>query len=360
MSRKVMIMAGGTGGHVFPGLAVAEMLRAKGWSVVWMGNPDGMEARLVPSRGFEMAWVNFSALRGKGWLRKFMLPFNLLRGFIQAGHHIRFHRPDLVIGFGGYITFPGGMMASLSNVPLLLHEQNAVPGLANKVLSRLADRVLTGFPETFENGEWIGNPVREEICKVVPPRFRFVGRTGPLHILVFGGSLGATALNEVVPKAMAMIPAEHRPQVVHQAGERHLESLLQAYESSGVTAHCVPFIDDMAGAYEWADLVICRSGALTVSELAASGAASLLVPFPLAVDDHQTCNARFLSGQGAAWLIPQSDLDPEKLAKLCLTSREVLHEMAEKAHGLARAEATAEFVAVCEAMVNSTHAGDNV
>ncbi len=342
-----MVMAGGTGGHIFPALAVAEKLQAAGWRVVWLGNPEGMEARLVPQHGFEMVWLKFEALRGKGVGRKLMLPFNLLRGFRQAWKVIRQVRPNVVLGMGGYITFPGGMMAALSGVPLILHEQNSVPGLANKVLAGVADRIVTGFPAVFGKGLWLGNPVRPEICQVAPPAERFAQRTGALRVLVIGGSLGATALNEIVPQGMARLLADELPQIVHQAGEKHLEALKAAYAAAGVPAHCVPFIEDMAGAYEWADLVICRAGALTIAELAAVGVASILVPFPHAVDDHQTMNAKFLVNAGGAFLLPQTELTADAIALIRNYSRPQLLEMAEKARSLAKPDATAEVANLC-------------
>jgi UDP-N-acetylglucosamine--N-acetylmuramyl-(pentapeptide) pyrophosphoryl-undecaprenol N-acetylglucosamine transferase len=298
MTKTLMVMAGGTGGHIMPGLAVAEHLRERGWRIAWMGNPDGMEAKLTAGRGYEMAWVNFTALRGKGLLRKLLLPLNLLRGFSQAWAQLGRIRPDVVLGMGGYISFPGGMMASLRGVPLLLHEQNSVAGLANRVLAGVADRVLTGFPGALKKGQWVGNPVRPEIAALPAPTLRYEQREGPLRILVIGGSLGAQALNAVLPQALALLGEDERPVVAHQAGEKHLAALEALYEAAGVKANCVAFIKDMAGGYDWADLVICRAGALTVAELAAAGVASLLVPFPHAVDDHQTSNARFLSAAG--------------------------------------------------------------
>ena len=345
-------MAGGTGGHVFPGLAVADLLRSRGWRVVWMGNPDGMEARLVPSRGYEMAWVRFGALRGKGLLRKLLLPFNLLSGFAQALQEIRRIRPDVVLGMGGYITFPGGMMAALLGRPLVIHEQNSIAGLANRVLAKVADRVACGFPGALAGGEWVGNPVRAEIAKVAPPAERFAGRDAddraPLRLLVLGGSLGAAAINEIVPKGLALIAEGERPVVVHQAGEKHLATVEANYAAANVRANCVAFIQDMAGAYEWADLVICRAGALTVAELAAAGVASVLVPFPHAVDDHQTANARFLADAGAAILLPQSEMTPAVIGGLCQSPRVQLLAMAEKARALAKPEAAAEVARVCE------------
>ncbi|MCF8197608.1 MAG: undecaprenyldiphospho-muramoylpentapeptide beta-N-acetylglucosaminyltransferase [Sulfuritalea sp.] len=341
-------MAGGTGGHIMPGLAVAEHLREHGWKIAWMGNPDGMEAKLTAGRGYEMAWVRFSALRGKGVLRKLLLPVNLLRGFAQAWTELKRIRPDVVLGLGGYISFPGGMMASLRGIPLVLHEQNSVAGLANRVLASLADRVLTGFPKALKRGEWVGNPVRPEITALPEPTLRYARHSGPLRVLVVGGSLGAQALNEAVPSALALLVEDERPTVVHQAGEKHLPALIQRYEDAGVKADCVAFINEMAGAYDWADLVICRSGALTVAELAAAGVASLLVPYPHAVDDHQTSNARFLSNAGAAILLQQSQLTPERLAEIRNLSRQQLTQMAEKARNLARPEATMAVAQACE------------
>lgn len=347
MSKTILIMAGGTGGHIFPALAVAHQLRDAGWRVVWLGNPEGMEARLVPQHGFEMVWVKFSALRGKGLLRKLLLPLNLLRGFWQGLQAIRQVKPDVVLGMGGYITFPGGMMAALTGVPLVLHEQNSVAGLANRVLAGVADRIATGFPEVFKKGAWLGNPVRPEIAAIAPPAERMAGRNDALRVLVIGGSLGAAALNEIIPQGMARLTAEELPQIVHQAGEKHLDALKANYAAAGVPAHCVAFIDDMAGAYEWADLVICRAGALTVAELAAAGVASILVPYPHAVDDHQTGNARFLVNVGGAFLLPQTDMTPDSIALIRNYSRGQLQEMAEKARSLAKPDATADVAALC-------------
>ena len=347
MSRTILIMAGGTGGHIFPALAVAEKMRERGWHVVWLGNPEGMEARLVPQHGFEMVWVKFGALRGKGIVRKLLLPLNLLRGFWQAQKAIRQVQPNVVLGMGGYITFPGGMMAALLGKPLVFHEQNSVAGLANRVLAGVADRIATGFPEVLAKGVWAGNPVRPEIAKMAPPAERFAGRDGALHLLVIGGSLGAQALNEMVPQAMALLGENELPQIVHQAGEKHIEALKANYAAVGVPAHCVSFIEDMAGAYEWADLVVCRSGALTVAELAAAGVASILVPFPHAVDDHQTGNARFLVNVGGAFLLPQGELTPEAIALIRNYSRGQLLEMAEKARSLAKPDANEEVANIC-------------
>ncbi|MEF8753195.1 MAG: undecaprenyldiphospho-muramoylpentapeptide beta-N-acetylglucosaminyltransferase [Accumulibacter sp.] len=349
--RTLLVMAGGTGGHVFPGLAVADLLRQRDWRVVWMGSPDGMEARLVPARGYEMAWVRFAALRGKGLLRKLLLPFHLLAACCQARREIRRLRPDVVLGLGGYVSFPGGLMAALFGWPLIIHEQNSIAGLANRVLARWAQRVACGFPEALPRGVWVGNPLRPEVSSLPAPAERLAGRAEALRWLVLGGSQGAAALNDVVPRGLAMLAAGERPQVVHQAGERHLEKLRQNYEAAGVQAQCVAFIEDMAAAYEWADLVICRAGALTVAELAAVGVASVLVPFPHAVDDHQTRNARFLSAAGAALLLPQGDLSPAAIAELQELTRAQLQSMAEKARALAKPGATAALAKMCEELV---------
>jgi UDP-N-acetylglucosamine--N-acetylmuramyl-(pentapeptide) pyrophosphoryl-undecaprenol N-acetylglucosamine transferase len=344
-----MIMAGGTGGHVFPGLAVADHLRERGWNVIWLGSPAGMEAKLVPSRGYAMAPVQFSGLRGKGLVTVLLLPLRLLRAFWQALRALRAHQPDVVLGMGGYVAFPGGMMASLLNRPLVIHEQNSVAGLTNRVLARLADRVLSGFPSALPDAEAVGNPVRADIATLPDPVQRFSGRTGPLQVLVIGGSLGAAALNDIVPQALALLPSTIRPHVRHQSGAQHTAALRDNYQRAGVNADTVAFIDDMAGAYSSADLVICRAGALTVAELAAAGVASILVPFPHAVDDHQTGNARYLTDAGAAVLLQQKDMTAGGLAALINSlNRDSLLSMASKARAMARADATARVAQICE------------
>jgi UDP-N-acetylglucosamine--N-acetylmuramyl-(pentapeptide) pyrophosphoryl-undecaprenol N-acetylglucosamine transferase len=348
MTRTIMIMAGGTGGHVFPGLAVADFLKALGWRVVWMGSRAGMEARLVPAHGYEMAWIRASALRGKGLLAKLLLPASLLVAFWQSARAILRIRPDVVLGMGGYVAFPGGMMASLLGKPLAVHEQNAIAGLTNKVLSGVADRVMEAFPGTLKAARWTGNPVRAEIAGVAAPTARYAGRDGPLRLLVVGGSLGAQALNEAVPKALALLAGAERPQVVHQSGAKNLEALRGAYAAAGVEGELVAFIDDMAARYAQADLVICRAGALTISELSAAGLASLLVPFPFAVDDHQTANAKFLADSGAAMLVRQAEMNPAQLAALLRTlDRGKLLAMAEKARALGKSEATRLVAQAC-------------
>lgn len=343
-----MIMAGGTGGHVFPALALAENLKQQGWRVVWLGAKTGMEAVLVPKHGYEMAWVRFAGLRGKGVLRALVLPFSLLIAFWQSARAILRERPDVVIGMGGYISFPGGMMASFLGRPLLIHEQNSIAGLANKVLSRLADRVLQAFPGALRGAQVSGNPVRREIAALAAPRARYAVRVGRLRLLVLGGSLGAQVLNETVPRALALLPEEARPEVAHQAGEKHVDALRARYAAAGVKAETLAFIDDMAARYGAADLVICRAGALTVAELACAGVASILVPFPYAVDDHQTSNANFLAAAGAAILLRQSELTAERLAELLRgLTRERLLEIAEKARALGKPDATEIVTRAC-------------
>ncbi len=351
---KLLVMAGGTGGHIYPGIAVAETLRAKGWEIAWLGNEDRMEGRIVPKQGYELAWIRFGALRGKGMRAKLLLPLNLLRGFWQALAAIRRVQPDVVLGMGGYVSFPGGMMAVLLGKPLVLHEQNSVAGLANRVLAGVADAVLAGFPAALRGAQHVGNPVRADIAAVAPPAERFAGRSGPLRILVVGGSLGAEALNRVLPEALALMPAEQRPQVTHQSGERQIEALRAAYATAGVEGELLPFIDDMAARYAEADLVICRAGALTVAELAAAGAASILVPFPHAVDDHQTGNARYLADQGAAILLPQPALQAAALADLLISlDRGRLLGMAQAARALARPDAAEVVAARCAGLRRS-------
>ena len=351
MSRSILIMAGGTGGHIFPALAVAEKLREQGWKITWLGAPGGMEAELVPRHGYEMVAVRFSGLRGKGMLRKLLLPLNLMIALWQSAAALLRYRPDVVLGMGGYITFPGGLMAALLRCPLLIHEQNSIAGLSNRVLAHPADRVMTGFPDVLPRGIWCGNPVRSTIADLASPEKRYAEREGALSLLVVGGSLGAQALNEAVPQAIALLPVDARPRVLHQTGRAHHAAVVALYELLGVKAEIRPFIDDMAESYANADLVICRSGALTVAELAAAGVASLLIPFPFAVDDHQTHNARFLSDSGAAFLLPQSELTAARLAGMLMElSRKELAEMALRARGMAKAHAADRVAEECEEM----------
>ena len=348
-AKCALVMAGGTGGHIFPGLAVAEALRAAGWRVHWLGAPDSMESQLVPQRGFAFESVAFGGVRGKGLVTLAVLPLKLLRAFWQSLQVMRRVRPDVVLGLGGYITFPGGMMASLYGKPVVLHEQNSVAGLANKVLAQIADRVFTAFPGVMKTGQWVGNPLRQAFTEQAAPAARFAGRTGPLRILVVGGSLGAKALNDIVPQALALLPTATRPLVTHQSGAKQIEALRANYEAAGVQAELTPFIDDTATAFAQADLVICRAGASTVTELAAIGVAAIFVPFPFAVDDHQTTNAQFLVAEGGGWLMPQAELTAQSLAdRLASLDRAALLDGAEKAHAQKKTNATREVVMACE------------
>ena len=350
MTQKcALVMAGGTGGHIFPGLAVADGLRARGWRVHWLGAPGSMESRIVPQHGFPLELIDFSGVRGKGLATLALLPLRLLRAFWQALQVVRRVKPDVVVGLGGYITFPGGMMGVLCGKPLVLHEQNSVAGMANKVLAGVADRVFTAFPDVLKKAQWVGNPLRSAFTRQAAPSERFAGRTGPLRLLVAGGSLGAQALNDIVPRALALIPAADRPLVTHQSGATQIDALRANYQAAGVQAELTPFIDDTASAFAAADIIVCRAGASTVTEIAAVGAAAIFVPFPFAVDDHQTTNARFLVNAGGGWLVQQSDLTPEGLAKMLLNSeRTVLVDIAEKAKNMQKINATREVVAACE------------
>jgi len=365
-TRTILVMAGGTGGHVFPALAVADYLREKGWNVIWLGTKNGMEAKLVPQKGYEMAWLKFSGVRGNGIVRWLLLPTQLLVAFAQSAAVIFKNRPDVVLGMGGYTAFPGGMMAALLAKPLVIHEQNSIAGMTNRVLACVADKVMVAFPGAFSGKKdkpllcskpetiWCGNPVRREIAEVAEPAQRYRGRTGSLRLLVVGGSLGASALNEMVPKALALMPEESRPSVVHQAGAKHLETLQENYAAAGVQAELKSFIDDMAEQYAWCDLVICRSGALTISELAAAGVPGILVPYPHAVDDHQTQNAKFLSENGAAALVSQKELSPEALKKILTElTREKLQQMAIAARKLSKPDATREVADICMELANA-------
>jgi len=347
--RTALVMAGGTGGHIFPGLAVAQALRDRGWRVHWLGAPTGMEHDLVPARGFAFEPVQFGGVRGKGIATLVLLPLRLLRAFWQSIGVVRRLKPDVVLGLGGYISFPGGMMSVLLGKPLVLHEQNSVAGLANKVLASVADRVFTAFPNVLKKGQWVGNPLRAAFLQQPPPRKRFADRDGPLRLLVVGGSLGAQALNSVVPKALARIAPTERPIVLHQSGAKQITTLRENYAAAGVQAELVPFIDDTATAFAQADLIVARAGASTVTEIAAVGAAALFVPFPSAVDDHQTTNARFLVDAGGGWLVQQPDFTPELLSDLLQkTTRQDLLERACKAKTLEKTEAVDEIVRACE------------
>ncbi len=353
LNRTALVMAGGTGGHIFPGLAVAHALRDRGWRVHWLGAPESMESRLVPPQGFAFEPVAFGGVRGKGLVTLALLPLRLLRAFWASLQVVRRVKPQVVIGLGGYITFPGGMMGVLAGKALVLHEQNSRAGMANKVLAGVADRVFTAFPQVLAQGEWVGNPLRAAFLQQAAPAQRFAGRSGPLRVLVVGGSLGAKALNDTVPQALALIPEGQRPQVTHQSGAKQIDALRAAYQAAGVQAELTPFIDDTASAFAQADLVIGRAGASTVTELAAVGAAAVYVPFPHAVDDHQTTNARFVVDAGGGWLLPQSELTPQRLAQLLQTvTRDELLQRAQAAKALEKTEATSRIVAACEELAS--------
>lgn len=347
-ARPVLILAGGTGGHIFPGLAVAHALRARGVAVAWLGADGAMETRLVPPHGIELDTLAIRGVRGKGIGTLLRAPFALAAAVRHALRVVRARCPRAVVSFGGFAAGPGGLAARLSGVPLVVHEQNRAPGLTNRVLSHVAERVLTGFPDTFAGRaeQWVGNPVRAEIAAVPPPATRFEHRDGPLRVLVLGGSQGARALNAAVPRAVATLRGEHAFEVLHQAGATLHDEALAAYRDAGVNARVEPFIADMAAAYAWADLVVCRAGALTLAELCAVGVGSVLVPFPAAVDDHQTKNAQFLVERDAARLLSQSDALADRLTATLrdLADRSALLRMADAARMLARPEA-AERVA---------------
>ncbi|CAK0759847.1 N-acetylglucosaminyl transferase [Gammaproteobacteria bacterium] len=355
--KRVLIMAGGTGGHVFPALAVANELRTRGIEVVWMGTHAGLEARLVPEAGYPIEWIPISGLRKKGILSWLSAPWYLIRAFLTARAAVRRVSPNVVLGMGGFASGPGGLAASLLGIPLVIHEQNSVLGLTNRLLTKRATQALEGFPDTFSSkmgAIYTGNPIRPEIASLATqPRAQATrspeeGDKSCWHLLVLGGSQGATALNTLLPEALGKLRARSRPEVWHQCGARFSEQTQAAYREAGVIGKIEPFITDMAAAYHWADLVVCRSGALTVAEVSAAGVASILVPYPHAVDDHQTTNAHLLSNAGAAILLPQKEITSDGLAKilrgLC-ENPERLEKMGREAHAVARPTATEEVVA---------------
>jgi UDP-N-acetylglucosamine--N-acetylmuramyl-(pentapeptide) pyrophosphoryl-undecaprenol N-acetylglucosamine transferase len=351
---RVLIMAGGTGGHVFPALAVARCLREQGVEVTWLGTRRGLESRLVPEAEFPIDYISVTGLRGKGLAGWLLAPLRLSLALVQALGICRRRRPGAVLGLGGFVTGPGGVAAWLLRRPLVIHEQNAVAGLTNRLLARLARRVLEAFPGSFPSGiraEETGNPVRADIAALPTPAQRFADRHDPLRILIIGGSLGAQALNETVPAALAKLSAEAPIQIRHQAGQGKDVATQAAYAAAGIEAEVSPFIEDMSAALGWADLVICRAGALTVSELATAGLGAVLVPYPHAVDDHQTRNGLYLSEAGAARLLPQSELSAEVLAGILLDvvsgGREGLLKMAEAARRMARLDATRKVAGAC-------------
>lgn len=352
--KRVLIMAGGTGGHVFPGIAVATYLRDRGIEVHWLGTAHGLEARVVPEAGFPLHTISVHGVRGNGIKTLLLAPIQILCALLQAFRLIRQIQPDVVIGMGGFASGPGGLAAWLSGCPLIIHEQNAIPGLTNKALAFFAKRVLTGFPNVFSAGKKvlaIGNPVRTEIANLPPPVTRLTPPRTPLHLLVIGGSLGAQALNEKVPAALQQLPADLRPTVIHQTGDKHFEAVKSYYLSRGLQADVQPFIKNMATAYAWADVVLCRAGALTVAELCAAGLGAVLVPYPYAVDDHQTANAQFMVKSGAAICIPQTELTEDCLAAIVKQFVETPHEcltMAQAAYTLRQIDATEKIFAICQ------------
>jgi len=352
-SRPIMILAGGTGGHVYPALAVARALQQQSQEVVWLGTHRGIESRVVPAAGIPIEWVAVSGLRGKGFAALLLAPFKLLYALAQSVYVMFKHRPAAVLGMGGFVSGPGGLAAWLTRRPLLIHEQNAISGLTNRLLARLARVVLQAFPGSFNadiNAETVGNPVRADIAAIDEPALRLAGRKGPIRLLVLGGSLGALALNEIVPAALALLPQDSRPVVRHQAGQRTLDAARTAYEKHGIDAELSPYIEDMAEAYAWADLVICRAGALTVAELSAAGLPAIFVPYPSAVDDHQTANAQPMANAGAAAVVQQSELSDVSLAGLLknwLGNREALLERAMKSRSLAHPDALRRITTLC-------------
>lgn len=353
-SAHIMIMAGGTGGHVFPALAVARVFQNQGAQVSWLGSPRGIEQRLVPEAGLSLFTLPIEGVRGRGPLGLLKAPGLILLAVWRALRVLRQTRPDLVIGFGGFASGPGGLAAYLMRTPLVIHEQNAVAGTTNRLLARLAKQIFTAFPDVFPGAQVVGNPVRAEIATLPAPAQRFAQRDGALRLLVLGGSLGARFINELLPQTLAQLPEAERPQVRHQAGGGHGESTSALYRQQGVTAVVDEFIDDMAEAYAWADLVICRAGALTVSELTQVGLAAILIPFPQAIDDHQTHNARLLTHAGAAQSIAQADLSAERLARHLtedFNTRDKLLDMAQRGRQLAMANAAEHVVQHCLGML---------
>lgn len=345
--RRVMILAGGTGGHIFPGLAVGRVLREAGAEVRWLGTPQGLENRLVPAAGFALDRVAIRGLRGRGLAGWLAAPLRIVRALWQSLTILRRHRPGCVLSMGGYVAGPAGLAARLLGIGLVIHEQNAVAGWTNRLLRPLAGVVCTGFPGALPRARHTGNPVRAEIVAVPEPVVRYTNRSGPLRLLVIGGSQGAAVFNQVVPEALARLPENLRPDVRHQAG-RQLQPAKDNYKQAGVTAELAEFVDDMAAAWAWADFAICRAGALTVAELAAAGVPAILVPLPGAVDDHQTANARSLTDHAAGWLMPQSEFTAERLAeRIRRLDRNRLSDCATRARALHRPDAALAVAQAC-------------
>ena len=352
-ARPILVMAGGTGGHVYPALAVARALQKESQEVVWLGTHRGLESRVVPAAGIDIEWISITGVRRKGVLAMLVAPIQVARAFAQALRVIIRRRPAAVLGMGGFVSGPGGLAAWLTGRPLVIHEQNAAAGLTNRLLARLARVVLQAFPGSFNdlaNVETVGNPVREDIAAVPEPGSRYPGREGPLRLLVLGGSQGALALNKTVPAALALLAADIRPVVRHQCGERTIDAARAAYDGSGIDVELTAFIDDMASAYAWADLVVCRAGALTVAELCAVGLPALFIPYPSAVDDHQTANARAMVEAGAAAIIDERGLRADSLFAYLnewLCERSTLQSRAARARALSRPDSLSRITTIC-------------
>jgi len=367
--RTILIMAAGSGGHIFPGLAIAREMAARGWNVHWMGTPHGMENRLVKQAGYPISPVAMTGIRGKGLMAWVVLPVRILVGFWQALRVIRAVRPDVVLSMGGYVAFPGGMMAALVGRPLVVHEPGAVAGITNRVLAPVADRVVVGMEGAFERPvaqkwanvlpkpkrvDWIGTPVREDIAALPDPGQRYSGRTGALRLLVVGGSLGAQTMNDLVLAAVASMAAQERPDIVHQSGEKLFDGLRAAYGRAGVRGEVLPFVEDMAARYAWCDVLVCRSGAITVAEIGAAGIAAILFPLPWFVADEQAANAAFLADRDAGIALKQLETRPEDLARLLRgLDRARLLAMAARARGLGKPDATRRCADLCEELAHA-------
>lgn len=356
---RMLIMAGGTGGHVFPALAVAQYLQTQNFDITWLGTKRGLEFKVVPEHGIPLDTIDIQALRGKSKLSLLFAPFKLIKATWQAMRIIQKRKPDVVLGMGGFASGPGGLASWLMRKPLVVHEQNAVPGMTNRVLAKFARAVCESFPDTFAlpHKYYTGNPVREDIAALPEPRTRYADRAGPIRVLVLGGSLGATALNELLPKALATIPEAKRPEIWHQCGQRHFDVATENYKALNLDVKLTPFIDNMAQAYAWADLVICRSGALTITELVAAGLPAILIPYPYAVDDHQTKNGQIMVNAGAAVMMQQRDVDADKLANMILQlaeDRSVLAAKAQQARSLMRPNATQAVAKHCMEAMGAT------